>query len=60
MRVPIAGGPATQREKLIAKLQRDLRRFRSIPADRREAECADEGEATCLALLREQGAGERH
>lgn len=58
MRVPAIGQPATQRERLIAKLRRDLARFREIPSDRREAECADEGEATCLALLREHGAGE--
>lgn len=52
MRTPLAGHPATQRERLIAKLRRDLERFRRIPAERREAECADEGESTCLALLR--------
>lgn len=54
-----APGPYTKedREKLIAKLRRDLSRFERIPPERREAECADEGEATARAMLRELGVG---
>lgn len=44
-----------ERERLIRKLEADLARFRGIPAHRRAAECANEGEATCLALLRDLG-----
>ena len=44
-----------ERERLIRKLEADLARFRRVPAHRREAECADEGEVTCLALLRDLG-----
>lgn len=50
-------GPAPttneERERLVRKLESDLARFRRVPAHRRVAECADEGEATCLALLRD-------
>lgn len=49
------GTEARERQRLIRKLQADLRRFQRIPASRREAECADEGEQTCRALLRELG-----
>lgn len=45
------------RERLIRKLESDLARFRRVPSYRREAEHADEGEQTCLALLRELGVG---
>ena len=51
MRVRDTNLAARDREKLIAKLRRDLARFERIPQDRREAECADEGEQTCRALL---------
>jgi hypothetical protein len=44
-----------EREKLIAKLHRDLKRFQAVPAHRREAEHADEREETCRALLRDLG-----
>ena len=43
------------RDRMVRKLEADLARFRRVPAHRREAECADEGEATCLALLRDLG-----
>ena len=43
----------------IRKLERDLARVQRIPAPRREDECADEGEATCRALLAELY-GQRH
>ncbi|MCR6671482.1 hypothetical protein [Devosia ginsengisoli] len=54
-RVPDTGPEVQDRQRLITKLQADLRRFQSIPKPRREAECADEGEQTCRALLRELG-----
>ena len=44
-----------ERDRLVRKLKADLARFRRVPVHRREAECADEGEATCLALLRDLG-----
>lgn len=44
-----------ERDRLVRKLEADLARFRRVPAHRRVAECADEGEATCLALLRNFG-----
>ncbi|WP_282567562.1 hypothetical protein [Devosia sp. 1566] len=40
---------------MVRKLLADLRRFENVPAHRREAECADEGEVTCRGLLRELG-----
>lgn len=55
VRVPDAGAELRDRERLIAKLRVDLRRFQRIPLARREAECADAGEETCRALLREMG-----
>lgn len=53
VQVPYAGSAVREREALIRKLERDLARFQRTPAIRREAECADEGEATCRALLAE-------
>ena len=44
-----------ERDRLVRKLEADLARFRRVPAHRRLAECADEGEATFLALLRDLG-----
>ena len=44
-----------ERQRLIRKLEADLARFRRVPAHRRVAECANEGEATCIALLRDLG-----
>jgi hypothetical protein len=52
---PNADLAARDREKLIAKLKRDLARFERIPEDRRQDECADEGEQTCRTLLAEMG-----
>lgn len=49
-------GELNQRQRLVRKLKSDLRRFQRIPVVRRELECADEGEQTCLALLQELGA----
>lgn len=40
---------------LIRHFERKLAYFQRIPAHRREAECADEGEATCRAMLAELG-----
>lgn len=54
-RPPDTGPAAKDRARLIAKLQRALARFERIPAGRRAAECADEGEQTCRALLFELG-----
>lgn len=53
--VPDTGPEVRERDSLVLKLQADLRRFQKIPDHRREAECADEGEATCRALIRELG-----
>ena len=55
MRGPNTGSKVQELERLIAKLLADLRRFESIPPEHREAECADEGERTCRALLRDLG-----
>lgn len=55
MQVSKADGQTRERVAQIRKLSSDLARFRNIPAHRREAECADEGEQTCKALLRELG-----
>lgn len=54
-RVPDTGPEAQERQRLISKVRADLRRFQRIPKHRREAECADEGELTCRALLRDLG-----
>lgn len=52
-RVP-SFNPETKRNAALAKrLRRKLEYFQRIPPRRREAECADEGEATCRAMLRE-------
>lgn len=57
VRVPDAGPTVREREVLIRKLEKDLARFQRIPAKRRETECADEGEATCRALLADLRSG---
>lgn len=56
VRVPNAGRAELERQALLEKLHKDLVRFQRIPPSRREAECADEGEATCRHLLGELGA----
>lgn len=53
MRVPTSGPKAQEREKLLAHYYKRLAQFECIPPSRREAECADEGEATCLAMIAE-------
>ena len=54
-RVP-SFNPETKRNAALAKrLRRKLEYFQRIPPRRREAECADEGEATCRVLLRDLG-----
>lgn len=53
MRVPSIN---PEREKLIAKLRRDLAGLERIPARVREAEHADERAETVRALLRDLGA----
>ena len=55
-RMPGIGPNSQDRERLVSKLKADLRRFQNVPVNRREAESADEGEQTCLALLRDLGA----
>lgn len=53
MRVP-STGPATQaREALLSHYRKRLAVFERVPAHRRETECADEGEATCRAMIAE-------
>jgi hypothetical protein len=59
VRVPDAGPAVREREALIRKLEKDLARFQRIPTADREAECANEGEATCRALLAELQAQNR-
>ncbi|THF92957.1 MAG: hypothetical protein E8G75_04300 [Sulfitobacter sp. SK025] len=56
VRVPNAGQAEQERQALIRRLNMSLTRFQSIPISRREAECADEGEATCRRMLGELGA----
>lgn len=52
-RVPDTGPDLREREKLRAKLRRDLAALEQIPAHRREAEHADVRRETVLALLAE-------
>lgn len=54
-RVPDTGPAVRDKERLVRKLLADLKRFKAVPANRRQDECADEGEATCRALLRDLG-----
>lgn len=53
VRVPDVGPANRERAAIVRKLERDLARFQRIPTKRREAECADEGEATYRRLLAE-------
>ena len=53
MRVPVTGPSAKKRDELLAYYYKRLAQFERIPPSRREAECADEGEATCLAMIAE-------
>lgn len=52
-RVPNTGPEVRDRQKRVAHLRQRLAYFRSVPSDRREAECADEGEQSCIRLLKE-------
>lgn len=54
VRVPNAGRAGAA--GVSGKAQQDLVRFQRIPPSRREAECADEGEATYQHLLGKLGA----
>lgn len=56
MRVPSSGKAERERQGQIRRLEKKLAYFQSIPAHRREAECADVGEDTCHMLLAELGA----
>ncbi|QYO78407.1 hypothetical protein [Devosia salina] len=56
MRVPNSGKAERERQALIRRLEKKLAYFQSIPASRREGECADAGEDTCRALLADLGA----
>ena len=51
MRVPVTGPNAKERDELLAHYYKRLAQFERIPPSRREAECADEGEAICLAMI---------
>lgn len=51
MRVPATGPNAKERDELLALYYKRLAQFERIPPSRREAECADEGEAVCLAMI---------
>jgi|TARA_R100000365_G_C2740576_1_gene69290 hypothetical protein len=53
MRVPNSGPAVREREAMMRYFQSRLAYFQKIPARRREAECADEGERDCAALLRQ-------
>jgi len=53
MRVPSAGPRTKECEMLLAYYYKRLARFERVPPSRREAECADEGEATCRAMIAE-------
>ena len=57
MRVLNTGPVERERESLVRKFERDLQRFWRIPLGWREAELADTGEETCLAMLAELRAG---
>jgi hypothetical protein len=50
MRVPAVD---PKRDNLIRHFEKKLAYFRGIPAHRREDEAADEGEATCRAMISE-------
>ncbi|WP_417584832.1 hypothetical protein [Pelagibacterium sp.] len=51
MRIPVTGPKAKERDTLLTYYRRKLAEYQRIPAGRREAECADEGEATCQAMI---------
>ncbi|WP_338606839.1 hypothetical protein V6617_10005 [Pelagibacterium nitratireducens] len=53
MRVPSVGPATKEREALLSHYRKRLAAFERIPPGRREAECADEGEATCRVMIAE-------
>lgn len=53
--VPSVNPETTRKAALAKRFREKLTYFQRIPLRRREAECADEGRATCRALLRELG-----
>ncbi len=53
LRVPNTGPAERERLALIKRFEGKLAYFRGIPPARREAECADEGERDCTAMLAE-------
>lgn len=53
MRVPATGLKVKERDELLAYYRKRLAAFQRMPEHRREAECADEGEATCRAMIAE-------
>lgn len=56
VRVPNTGPAELERLALIKRMEKKLAYYQKIPPRRREAECADEGEALCRGLLTELGA----
>ena len=56
MRVPNSGKAERERQAQIRRLEKKLAYFRSIPARRRDDECADAGEDGCRILLSDLGA----
>lgn len=56
MRVPNSGKAERERLEQIRRLEKKLAYFQSIPASRRDDECADAGERDCRVLLAELGA----
>lgn len=56
MRVPNSGKAERERLDQIRRLEKKLAYFQSIPASRRDDECADAGEDTCRVLLAELAA----
>jgi hypothetical protein len=53
LRVPNTGPAERERQALMKRLESKLEYFRGIPPARRDAECADEGERDCMAMLAE-------
>lgn len=56
IRVPNSGPAERERQHQIRRLEKALRRFERVPAHRRDAECADEGERDVRQFLAELGA----
>lgn len=56
-RVPDTGLRVRERERLVAKLRRDMAALERIPAGRRLVEHVDERQATIIAMLADIEAG---